>query len=387
LNLTVGVVTPSFYPMIGGIESYVRGIGRELVKFGLKVHVYTPDSVMRRRIETKEEDIDGILVHRIRVPIEVSYRLKIWPGLLQELLSRRHDLIHIYSHDLYAILGLAAAKSGSLPLVITTYGPFESHSEHGLLKSSLFVLYDALVTPSLFKKADRVYIRYPELAGWVRSFGLRDSRIRLEPSGMPSSYLRSGDGRKFRSRLPVKGPLILYLGRISRQKGIQYLVRAMKDITEIFPSAKLLLVGPDYAGYTSYLKVYANTLGLGGNLIFFGPTTDEEEEFEIIAACDVFVMPSSFEGFSQAVLKALGQGKPVVVSDVGGLPYEVDYGSCGIISKFGDSAGLAMSILRILESPSLASELGQKGRERASGFTFELLAKRLLEDYQVLVSS
>jgi 1,4-alpha-glucan branching enzyme len=387
MNIEVGIVTPSFYPMIGGIESYVRGIGRELVKLGATVHVYTPNSVIRRRIEAQDETVDGIQVHRIRVPLEFSYRVKIWPGLLNALLSRKHDLIHIYSHDTYAILAAAAAKFESLPLIITTYGPFQNHSKQTALRTSLFTFYDTLVTPPLFRLADRVYVRYPELAEWVCSFGLPSDRIGLEPSGMPRSFLQRRDGSRLRAIIESQGPIILYLGRISRQKGVHYLVSSMKEILVSFPSAKLLLVGPDYMGYNGHIREFAKALGLDSHLIFMGPTTDEEEESTIIASCDVFVMPSSFEGFSQAVLKALGQGKPVVVTDVGGLPYEVGYGRFGIITKFGDTSGLAQSILRILNSPSLGRELGERGREWACGFTFDLLAKRLIEDYEALLSS
>src|SRR5215471_12323792 len=127
----IALVAPSFYPMIGGIELYVQRIGKELCELGYSVHVYTPDSVFGRRLPNAEESVDGVFVHRIHVPIDLSYRIRVWPGLKSALVKRRHDLIHVYSHDSYSIFAMAAASEAGLPLLITTFGPFETHSDYG----------------------------------------------------------------------------------------------------------------------------------------------------------------------------------------------------------------------------------------------------------------
>jgi len=378
---SVSIVAPSFSPMIGGIESYLRGTGSVLVKSGLEVHLFTPSSVMKQRIEPREETIDGISVHRIPVLFDVSYRMKLWPSLLSSLLQYDSDLIHVYSHDLYASFAALAAMRGTAPLLITTYGPFQTHSDYGALKSVLFSAYDLLMTPRLFKACELLLVRYPELEDWVSSCGVERKRIALEPSAIASEYLRP-----YSTAIPgflrEGRPLILYLGRVSPQKGVQYAVMAMKKIVEHYRDARLAVVGPDYTGYTAYLSSLASRVGVEGNVTFVGPVTDQALETSIIAACDLFVMPSSFEGFSQAVMKAMAQGKPCVVTSVGGLPYEVDYGRCGLMCKFGDPGSLAESVLKVLASPELSGRLSASGRERAKQFTFESTAPVLCERYR-----
>lgn len=379
---SVGIVTPSFHPMIGGVEFYVRGIGSELARLGYDVHVYTPNKVMGKKIDPEEQVIDGVHVHRLGVWFEVSYRVKMWRGLQEALRRDTPDLIHVYSHDSYARPAAKAAGKLGRPLVITTYGPFATHSNYGAIQRLLFGLYDSYVTPSLFRDCAVVLVRYPEILKWVRSFGVADSRTMLEPSGIPKSYLTKADGRKGRERIGHDGELILYLGRVSPQKGVQYAVEAMQHVKRRFPKAKLAIVGPDYIGYSSHLRELAEKLGVAENIAIMGAVTSEEDEVELLSACDAFVMPSSFEGFSQSVMKAMAQSRPVVVTNVGGLPFEIDYGRCGLPCDFGDAAKLADGLVSLLESPELALTLGANGRRRAEEFTFERLASKLSLAYE-----
>ena len=379
---SIGIVTPSFHPMIGGVEFYVRGIGTELVRLGHEVHVYTPNRVMGKKIDAEEEVIDGVHVHRLDVWFEVSYRVKLWRGLQEALQRNTPDLIHVYSHDSYARPAAKAASRLGRPLMITTYGPFETHSDYGAVQSRLFRLYDSYVTPSLFRNCAVVFARYPEILQWIRSLGVEDSRVMLEPSGIPRSYLAQAGGRKGREIVGHDGELILYLGRISPQKGVQYAVEAMQHVKRRFPKAKLAIVGPDYIGYSAYLREMAAKLGVTENIAIMEAVTTEEDEVELLSACDVFVMPSSFEGFSQSVMKAMAQSRPVVVTNVGGLPYEIDYGRCGLACDFGDATKLADALVSLLDSPELALTLGANGRRRADEFTFERLASKLSLAYQ-----
>lgn len=378
---SIAIVSPSFHPMIGGVEFYVRGIGAELAKLGYDVHVYTPNKVLGKKIEGEEEAIDGVHVHRLGVWFEVSYRVKMWRGLREALERDAPDLIHVYSHDSYARPAAKAAGKLARPLVITTYGPFETHSDYGAFQSLLFRLYDSYVTPSLFRDCAVVLARYPEILKWVKSFGVAESQARLEPSGIPRSYLTQGDRKKGRERLGHDGELILYVGRIAPQKGVQYAVQAMQHVTKRFPRAKLAIVGPDYVGYSSHLRSLAERLGVAENVMITDAVTSQEEEAELLSACDAFVMPSSFEGFSQSVMKAMAQSRPVVVTRVGGLPYEIDYGRCGRACEFGDPVALADGLISVLESPELSLAMGSNARKRAEEFTFERLAANLSTTY------
>jgi glycosyltransferase involved in cell wall biosynthesis len=277
-----------------------------------------------------------------------------------------------------------AAQSGQVPFLVTTYGPIETHSDYGVVETVLFRAYDSLVAPPLFRRCNLVMIRHPTIAHWLVSMHVARTKIRLEPSGIPKDALGQRDGSDFRVRHHIGGPLILYLGRISSQKGIQYAVESIKRVNRRLPDARLVIIGPDYSGFVSIIKNNAAKLGVSESVIVLPPMHGEEAQLEALAACDVFVMPSSFEGFSQSVMKAMAQGRPVVVTDVGGLPYEVDYGKCGLICRYGDPASLADNILVLLGNPDLSRQMGEQGKRRAKDFTFDGLARRISLTYDQL---
>jgi 2-deoxystreptamine N-acetyl-D-glucosaminyltransferase/2-deoxystreptamine glucosyltransferase len=249
----------------------------------------------------------------------------------------------------------------------------------------MFGIYDGLLTPMLFRNSEMVFVRYPELVKWVRSFGIEDERVGVEPSGMPSSYLKPGNKDEITKKFD-EGPFLLYIGRISPQKGLKHLILSLKEISSFSRKVRLLLVGPDYTGYSDYLIKLASSIGVLDNVLLHKPITDEDKERNLLASCDILVMPSSFEGFSQAVLKAMAQGKPVVVTNMGGLPFEVGYGSCGIITRFADHHGMAKAVIRLLQDEELRRRMGEAGRERALSFTFENLAKKIASEYRKVMN-
>jgi len=267
-----------------------------------------------------------------------------------------------------------------VPFAVTTYGPFETHNDYSPLRAGAFRIYDAVITPQILGRSSAVFIRYPALQGWVESFGLSPQRIHLEPSGIPRRSLDPRSSSNLRKKLGA-GPIILYLGRISPQKGVQHAVASMREVAKRYANSKLVLIGPDYVGYSSELRARAAEMGIEENVLLMDPIYDEEAQLEAISECDVFVMPSSFEGFSQAVMKAMAQGKPVVVTNVGGLPYEIDYGKCGLICEYGDANALAECLLRLLSGESEASGKAQRAMERARDFTFDVLAAKLADWY------
>jgi len=375
-NLKIVFVTPSFPPVLGGVELYVLNLGKELIARGNEVHVLTPDSVMGRKLRPGEEMMSGIHVHRIRTLFDVTYRLKLWPSLKKEILRLKPDLVHVYSHDLYSIFALSACKNAGIPILLTTYGPFRGQSERGLLGATLLSLYDQAVSPRILRGVTGINVRYPELSGWLTKMKVPARNVNLEPSAIPSEYLTPADGRNFREQIGIGKKIVLYLGRISRQKGVHNLIEATRSVHEEMDDLRLLLIGPDFGDVDlTHLPPWIHN---------FGATLSAEFEMEAIAASDLFVMPSRFEGFSQAVMKAIAQGKRVIATDVGGLPYEVGYGRFGKLVEFGNIEQLAHSISEHFNQPIHRDSSSL--RDYASQFTFRNAADRISSQYHRLVS-
>lgn len=146
-------------------------------------------------------------------------------------------------------------------------------------------------------------------------------------------------------------------GRLIPRKGYDYLLRAMPDIKKAFPDVKLVLAGDGEE--KENLKMLANELDIQESVVFLG---NRKDITEVINSFDVFVLPSLSEGLGVVVLEAFAAGKPVVASNVEGIPEMVINGENGFLVPIKDSDALAERIITLLKDPLLASRMGKKGR-------------------------
>lgn len=145
-------------------------------------------------------------------------------------------------------------------------------------------------------------------------------------------------------------PLILYAGRLARERGLDLLLSVCERLFATMPQARLILSGEgDYAEVLRR-RVEATPV-LSGRVQFTGGLP-EQEVAELYAACDVLVFPQAAEAFGGCVLEAQASGLPVVVSDDGGLPERIRDGVTGYVFRAGDAGGLEDALRRVLRQTS-----------------------------------
>ena len=102
MKLRVVLTSVYFYPyMAGGVEWYILNLSRELVKLGVEVHIFTTDEGADREPPFPSQELGAIEIHRFRASLNLSYRLKVWSGLRDELMRDRFDLIHLFDYPQY----------------------------------------------------------------------------------------------------------------------------------------------------------------------------------------------------------------------------------------------------------------------------------------------
>ncbi|WP_323001172.1 glycosyltransferase family 4 protein [Denitromonas sp.] len=153
-------------------------------------------------------------------------------------------------------------------------------------------------------------------------------------------------------------PNILYLGRVVEKKGIYDLLHAFAEVVKIFPACRLRIGGD---GETLSVKEVAGTLNVLGNVDFLG-WIDGERKAIALAHSTMLVVPSHFEAFGVAILEAMAYGKPVVATNVGGIPEIVSDGVHGLLVPPSMPSELADKLLMLLSNPTLARSMGAAGR-------------------------
>jgi glycosyltransferase involved in cell wall biosynthesis len=155
-------------------------------------------------------------------------------------------------------------------------------------------------------------------------------------------------------------PAIASVGRLSPEKGQATLLRAMPALLGVSPDARVLLCGE--GPEQDALRKLASELGISDRVEFLGFVPDVRP---VLAAANVFVMPSLTEGLGVAALEAMAMAKPVVASAVGGLPESIADGESGLLVPAGDPEALSAAVLALLRNPGRARMMGAAGRDRA----------------------
>lgn len=158
------------------------------------------------------------------------------------------------------------------------------------------------------------------------------------------------DKNKKKKELGIEGknPIIGLGVRLIEQKGISYLLEAMKEIIKSFPDIILIIAGD--GPHENVLKNLVNILKIDKNILFIGPRTDIPELLKIF---DIYVLPSLSEGLPMVLLEAMAAGCPIVASDVGGIPIAISHGDNGSLVQPKSTQALSFEIIKLLKNKNI----------------------------------
>jgi glycosyltransferase involved in cell wall biosynthesis len=288
----------------------------------------------------------------VRAVPRVSDRNFAWrlPGFVGALAAEQPAVFHAHLNwPLACKFGFLAARLRGVPAIVGT--------------AQLFV--EALVNGSV-RLQQRVVSagvhRYFAVSSHVAerlaaSFGIPEGKLGVVYNGIDPAPFELPPDPGLRAELTkgAQASVVLTLARLSPQKGIDTLLAAAASV----PTAHFVIVGdgPD----RPTLEAQAGALGVAGRVSFLGHRRDVPA---LLQCCDLFVLPSLFEGLPLAVLEAMAAGKPVVASRIGGTDEAVLDGVTGLLVPASDPAALAEAIRTVLADSSLAGRLGAAGRAR-----------------------
>jgi glycosyltransferase involved in cell wall biosynthesis len=182
----------------------------------------------------------------------------------------------------------------------------------------------------------------------------------------------------------TKDRLLLFLGRITPVKQLDLLVRAFAEIAKEFSDVRLVIAGPDEDGLRAKIAGLTQELGVANKVNFPGGL---EKEQVVAALCDadVFVLPSLHENFGVAAIEAMAAGTPVIVTETVGLARFVHDAEAGVVVG-SDVNSLVSAIRDLLNNPSVAKAMGQRGRSMAlDKFTWGNLIPEITTAYENVI--
>jgi len=388
------LVTTYYHPVVGGVEIHARQLVQYLHAHGFGIEVVT------KRVGTDQEReavIDGVRVHRVGPAGErrASGKWVILPWLLTEIVRRSARFDALVAVD-YRGIGVAAIAAGRLlrrPVIVQgevagVLAGADEASTSGLPPEGIITRCLKAPARAIYRRADRVVCIGRDLEREALRAGIPRERVEYLPHGIDLERFRPpqpGERERLRGELgwPASATIVLFVGRLSAEKGVMDLVEAWRQIDR--RNAMLVLVGPDMTGHRwdagGPARAYVAEHALTDSVRFEGYASDPSR---FCRAADLFVQPSHFEALGNTALEAMASGLPVVASGVGGLADFCVDGENALVHEPHSPTSLAQAIARLLADRALAARLAAAGR-RTVEERFEL--NGLLGRYAQLIES
>jgi len=360
--LRLAVVTPYFAPKIGGVENYAEQIARGFNRLkGYEVVVFTSNDRGRR---TAVEEIDGLKIYRFPAWVKLSNTpmSPFWPWRLRRaMIDNRIDLVNVHMPVPF-MAEAAAIACGRRPLVVTYHAG--SMVKNRPIADVIIRFYERRLLPLILRRANAVVAVSPTAEARVLPYAV--GKTFMVTPGVDTAVFVPHDPPE----PGVQIPSVLYVGRIERSsawKGIEHLMKAFALVLQELPEAELVLAGGGDA--VGEHRSSAARLGIGERVRFRGLLTGPAL-VKAYHQASVVVLPSTTEAesFGMALLEAMACRKPVVASNVGGIPFVVDDGGDGFLVPPGDPQALASACLKVLRDPENAARMGESGYRKVRDF-------------------
>jgi glycosyltransferase involved in cell wall biosynthesis len=295
----------------------------------------------------------------------------------------RLDVVHTHTPFVLGLTGANLALTRGVPLVSTFHTLYSQYTHYvpflpetitqGILEHYL---------PWYYNRCAEIICPSELAARTLRDTGVETS-IEVIPTGVPIPQIdrtrRARAAYRAACGLPADAPVILYAGRLAREKSVETLIEMLPAIRTRVPGARLALTG---AGpHEEALRELARDLALADCVHFLGSRPRDAMD-AIYAGADVFSFPSTSETQGLVVAEARAAGTPSVVVDEGGAPETVEEGEDGFLVPAGDREAFVDATVRILADAALRRRMSACCLRRAQLFTPERMAARVLEVYE-----
>lgn len=291
------------------------------------------------------------------------------------IIAKQEDFDVIHAHDWTSYLaGIAAKKATGKPLILHVHATsFDQAASNNVdpaiykIEKEGFDFADKVVTVSEYTKNIIVQKHYvPSEKVEVVHNGCDADEVKVLP---PTLSELKRQGKK----------IVLYHGRISIQKGVDYFVHAARRVVDVDPNVVFVISG--WGDMTTQVIEQVGTLGLSNNVLFAGALWDEERD-RMYQSADLVVMPSVSEPFGLVPLEALQQGTCALISKQSGVSEVLSH---VLKVDFWDTEEMANQILASLRYPVLRKQIVEEGKKQLLGISWRQAAEKMKRLYQTLV--
>lgn len=352
-RLRVAIFSDSALPVLNGVSVSVDALVGELRNQGHSVHVFTA-----RYPGYKDPDPNTYRCRAIETPISRGYPVSYPPFYRMLLKFRRHefDVIHTHTPFFLGMVGFRWAESHDIPIVSTYHTLYDRYSHYFKLLPHRYVRFRiAKHTNFYYNHMDHVITPSEASLKWLRRHTVT-APVTVIPTGIPQGQTISRSDARRTLGIPPDSKVMLYVGRLAREKNIGVLLEMAALAFAEDRSLRLWLVGD--GPYRDECVAMARTLGIGDRVRFVGAVPRTEVD-RFYAASDLFVFASITETQGLVVQEAMTYGLPAVAVTGGGASASIIDGSNGFVVK-NDPIAFARVTISLLHNDALHARLSDQ---------------------------
>lgn len=379
------MILPSAFAPIGGAETLAYELVNSLTKKGKKVTVVcVPSSRSSPQASAEKETLHIYpLLHQRAGKVGLVKNL-IRFFFSAVMLKERFDVVHAHYVFPSATLGLVGKLFG-VPVVATSHGEDIQKDEkigYGMRIDEV----TSLIIGLTLRLVDIHVVVSKSMIRDAIDAGSTPSKVRVVYNGIPLDKIGLHHKTSIVRRLGISKAdlVVLYLGRLHPKKSPEDLVRAFVKISKEAPNAKLVIAGKGEE--ESKLKKLVFDLGVSKRVIFTG-FVSENEKWDLLERCGIFVLPSTVEAFGIAVIEAMACGKPVITTKVGAFPEIIRDRETGLLVPIHSPDRLAEAIIELALDSEKRRVMGARAkRDVSERFEIERVTDEYLKVYEEVIS-
>lgn len=375
------MVTPYFYPSIGGVQNYVLNISNGLKKkYRCEVVIVTTTNHKQSEII----EVQGFKVYRMPYWIKLSNTPinPLWYFSISKIIKQeKPDIINAHTPVPF-ISDMAARAKGKSKFILTYHNDL---SKSNYILSMFAKLYYLLLGNKTLFMSDKIITTstlYADKSVYLRNF---KDKLEVVSPGVDLTTFNVKNVHPVIKNKYSKNKNILFVGSLDKthnHKGLEFLIESMADLKFKMEKVKLLVIGE--GDNKAFFQSMAEKLNLNDSIDFLGKV-DSKFLPSFYNISDVLVLPSinDSEGFGMVLLEAGACNKPVIGTYAGGMPYLIKNGFNGYLAKPKDVNSLSKCILKILNDHKVAKVLGENGYKKVKEkFTWDIASKNSIEVFR-----
>ena len=361
----------AYKPVISGVVRSIMLYKNGLQQAGHFVGLFAPDG---RNYEDDEPFIFRYPAFPLPMSMDYSFPLVVAPHITWLMSAIRPEIIHAHHPVILGSEAMNFSRTLGVPLVFTFHTMYHEYTHYFGFEASFFKQLTRRFVGEFASKADRIIAPSVQVRDILPSYNI-DRPIDILPTPIDLSFFPARTRPPFADEKRIQ---LVYVGRVAKEKNIDFLLRSYARAASQEPRLHLRIVGD--GPELDKLEAYADKLGLAGRVQFAGAVPYERVPRELLRA-DCFVFASTTETQGLVVLEAMAAGLPLVLIESPAL-LEVARPDQDCLVASEDEQTFAQAILALAADHERARALGRSGRAEAEKYNVPVMTQRLLDIYQ-----